>query len=69
MSRMQIESYTSMGGSWWFTNGGFMTKTGNSNPFECIPMDQTFLQIVNNDTQTLGAKGLAQKGLALKKEL
>ena len=54
-----------MGGSWWFTNGGFMTKTGSFNPFECIPMDQTFLQIVNNDTQTLGAKGF----IALKKEL
>ena len=44
-----------------------MTKTGNSNPFECIPMDQTFLQIVNNDTQTLGAKGFSTKKGAITK--
>ena len=46
----------------YVSSGGLSVQLSNSNPFRRIPVDQTWEETVNKDTQTLGGT----KGFSLK---
>ena len=49
----------------YLADGNFSTQIENTNPFGCIPVDQTIEKTINKNTQTLGGT----KGFSTKKVL